>query len=1501
MPVRRIVLGLLFIALLGPAAVGQQLFFETPRLLREQDVRFPFIESVDDRLVLVFQERDPDEASTLRLRSMSSEDGREWDDHGSFGEPVSFSGSEPNIFSAAKTGDGRLFVALGVDERETVVYESDDGGESFNRVSELRTAETSVAPVISARDDHGLLLFINQDVEARQSIFVSTSDDGSSWSDFSRIEPEEDLSLSFAPDHASNASRDVVVFQGLEPGAGTGYQLYVTQSTDRGASWDEARRITTFPNPGSTEDPESYDNQRPFLYAADDDFLVTWERRFERESPRVFSARIDDEPAARDIIQVSPGLRSANAPRVFEFEGTLYYTWFEERGGLRQVVLAEPDRAQFRVRVLSDVDGDSTFAFPVVHRDRVHFVWQVSRDEENAIAYLEPDQSVEPPTIAASNFTPGSRAPRETAEVRIEPPDDPSGIAGYNYVWSRDPDAPVPEELEVEDEQASLRLDTDDDGSWFLRVIALDRAGNWSEPQTVEFVRDLTPPDPVVFEEPDTDPAGFLASNTFEINWTHENPDIIAGYTYTLSYIGPSTLASVNIDRLPDPPDRIMTRATSISRNNLDNGTWALRVAPVDDIGNIGEPETLILRLNKYVPVTIVSRIRSQLDLLGRTRLEIDGRGFREEGDVERIILDRDGEEPYDHVFTLEDNEFRIENDRTIVGPTVHAIRTGEYQVGIVHPVRGTYFAEQTLSLDATGVVKFGDFTIDYSPVVYPSTSGIALPAPMLVVWSTAGFMVLLAFFFMSRLVAVTREAGTLRYDIDALVNHKPLPDRARNRRLEQMKRRGIGLRLKFAAFFVGLVVSVVLLVAVPLGNFIINAQQQTLTDGLRERTNILLDSLVGGSIQLLPNAEDNLFELNALTLQTEAIPEALFATITGVTQGEELEEIVWASNDPRVTRAGDLPEDQRISDTDSLLRGETRYSDEITEDISELAEQIETRAREALGEIPDRIDQLNAERIDLAISGEPDAEEQVGEIDDTITELETEQREILNQVGDVVVSVPELSADTVLTADTTNYVFYKPIVFREIDGEVFFHGLVRVGVSSQRIIAEINAAQQNLMRTTGVIAVLAVAVGIVGALILASIIVIPISRLVRGVEIIRDTEDKADLADHTIQLKRHDELRTLAEAINQMTQGLVRAAIANRDLTVGKEVQKMFIPLRTDSAGRKLTTAEDQNEHVEFFGYYEGAKGVSGDYFNYRTLDDEHYALIKCDIAGKGVPAALIMVEVATIYLSYFRNWDPRMADQLPQLMESINDLIEERGFQGRFAAFTLSIINVRTGVARVCNAGDTVLHTYRRATGAVEETQLPPLPAAGVFSSDMLPNGFTQVKHTLDSGDILLMFTDGLEESKRTLRDESFRATVVGEGDEAVDNEEFTNDRIHDIVRCVQAGSVYRLERYSNPVPEELVFDFRGLEPTAENAVLALVAVEKIFRLVPDPSAGSDESVSVDVVVDEFLRKTFSAYDDYFRYPDNERSDSGYRRFTHIYEDDQYDDLTVLLVRKK
>ncbi|MFP4644205.1 MAG: serine/threonine protein phosphatase, partial [Spirochaetales bacterium] len=1231
---------------------GQSVLFDEPRVLQEDRSRFPFAGSVDGRLVLIFQEPAESDENELHLRVYTSEEGREWVDQGAFGGPVDFGGTEPNIFSATVTSDDRIIVAVGESETRTVIYESSDRGESFSEISEVDTAETSVAPVVSARDDGGIVLFINQDDGARQRLFAARSERGRDWTDFELIESEDDLTLAFAPHYASDGERDLVVFQGLETGGeATGYQLYAAESLDGGETWEPARRLTDFSNPGTGDNPEEYDNQRPYLVSTDEGLYVTWERRYQRQSARAFSGRIDSSMEVRDVRQVSPGLRSARSPKIIEFNNELLYLWFEERSGSREIVLAEPERLEFSTRVISDIAGDSTIPLPVEHRDRLHVFWHNERDGNRAVAYLEPDQSVDPPELVGNNFTAGSRAPRETAEIRLEPPEDPSGIEGYSYVWTRDPEETVPRETRVEGEQRTLRLDTDEDGEWFLRARAQDGAGNWSDTRTITFLRDLTPPDPVAIEEPETDDDGFLESNTFEISWEPQDAEYIEGYTYSLTRVGDETAASVPQDSLSSPPDRIVTTDTSISRSNADNGTWVLQVAPIDDIGNIGEVETLVFRLNKYVPVTYINSISSDVDILGRTTLDIRGRGFAEGGEVERVILDSDAEEPYDYEFTVDDDEYEVENDRLITGPTLDAIRTGEYRVGLVHPDRGLYFTDEPVALDAQGTVKFGDFSVDFAPSYPPATEGHSLPVPMLVVWFTAALLAALGVFSGTRIVAITREISSIQQDVLAIVHGRPLPDRERSRRISRMKKKGVGLRLKFAAFFVALVVSVVSLVALPLGNFIIESQQQSLTDGLRERTTILLNSLVGGSVQLLPDAEDNLFELNTLTLQTDQISEALHATITEFTPGQDGDEIVWASNDPRVTRAGELEDEQRITDTDSLLRGETRYNDKVSEDIPELAEEIEELARERLGDIPDQIDELNRERINLATEGGSDAEERVGEIDDTITELETEQTEILNEIGDIIVSSPELRSDAVLNADTTNYLFYKPIVYREIDSDVYFHGVVRVMISSERIIREINNAQRNLVTTTAIITVIAVLVGIVGALVLSSIIVIPITRLVRGVEVIRDTEDKTRLADHSISLRSRDELRTLAESINEMTQGLVRAAVANKDLVVGKEVQKMFIPLRTDSRGRKFTTAREDNESIELFGYYEGAKGVSGDYFNYLRLDDRHWVFMKCDIAGKGVPAALIMVEVATIYLSYFRSWNRGKIDRLPEV----------------------------------------------------------------------------------------------------------------------------------------------------------------------------------------------------------------------------------------------------------
>jgi len=107
----------------------------------------------------------------------------------------------------------------------------------------------------------------------------------------------------------------------------------------------------------------------------------------------------------------------------------------------------------------------------------------------------------------------------------------------------------------------------------------------------------------------------------------------------------------------------------------------------------------------------------------------------------------------------------------------------------------------------------------------------------------------------------------------------------------------------------------------------------------------------------------------------------------------------------------------------------------------------------------------------------------------------------------------------------------------------------------------------------------------------------------------------------------------------------------------------------------------------------------------------------------------------------------------------------------------------------------------------------------------------------------------------------------------------------------------------RAHSPDPNEvLTFDFSSCEPTASNATLALMAIEKVFRLYRDPNAGSEQRVAVDKKIDDFLRVHFEQYNLFFAYPrQTSTDDSLYNEYTHLVEDEQYDDLTMLAIRRK
>jgi hypothetical protein len=267
-----------------------------------------------------------------------------------------------------------------------------------------------------------------------------------------------------------------------------------------------------------------------------------------------------------------------------------------------------------------------------------------------------------------------------------------------------------------------------------------------------------------------------------------------------------------------------------------------------------------------------------------------------------------------------------------------------------------------------------------------------------------------------------------------------------------------------------------------------------------------------------------------------------------------------------------------------------------------------------------------------------------------------------------------------------------------------------------------------------------------------------------------------------------------------------------------------------------------------------------------------------------------------------------------IEDLVYQINDFIETLGFKGRFAAFTLCLFDSQTGAARFCNAGDNIIHWYDASDKMIKTVTFRGSPAAGVLPNNLIESkgGYTVQNLTLDHGDILFLFTDGIEEAKRRFRNAAFEEIFCEEGKKDTPhathtvgqgNEELGPDRVKDIINAVMNRRVYTLHKYHNPEGEDhgLVFDFSVCTGTVEEAIMAMVSVEKVFRMYKNPKAGANSRVLVDKKVDEFLRRHFRQYREYCYNTKESPGNDAYMYYTYVQEDDQYDDLTILGVNRK
>ncbi|MDR1287350.1 MAG: SpoIIE family protein phosphatase [Treponema sp.] len=1515
---------LLFFIVCAYGQAQTTFYWEEPNRFSPGEGRFPVSGFNGDLSVIAWQETSPNSRvitsgeSEIHVSIGVKSAGEDWKIYRNVGGPYYYSGEEPAILNVTVDRRNRIIIAAAASVTETEILISSDRGESFSQRRLDSGSESSIAPRLAVRADGGYLLFITRGYDQSLSLYYSRSDDGNTWSPFIPFVRGYGLNLNFLPAHAALGSADYVIFQSFIGGADVipAFQLYLQTSTDGGLSWSQPRRITDFRDPlmNTGSEPDRFDNQRPHLSVYGNGLFLVWERRFGTGSPQIYSALVNPQGAASGVERVNTEEAYCNNPVGFIYNGTRMAVWFDNRRGDNRIFFGQRDSVAWSNYDLSGSSGDASFGRPVIDGGDLLVLWQIIRGNAGYIYTILPDTTVPPPVLAALNFSPSRRTRGDRARVAWAPPFDTSGIEGYSWLWSRSPrEEPPREVLLYPGTNISLSMDlvAEEDGSWYFSVIALDYAGNWSLPSRVEFIRDTTPPSWASIVPPELDENGYLPSNTFSVHWNPPGDPDVAGYTWNLEYLGDAdrgedyetfTVSATGLGT-GIVPAGIVETGNQAGYVNQDDGMWRFTVAAVDEVGNVGPTSSVFFRTNKYIPHTYATYVDSAQDEQGLVSIRVIGRGFSAGGNVYRIFLDRDGEAPYDREYTLSNGDFRILSDREITGLRAEDMDEGTYRLGLFHPERGLYVTSPLVTVNRMGTVKFGDFSSVWEPSwLRRETLRVIDPSLLLIA--------VIFVFCLFGLAASVRgignavaESAAIRVEAAALITGDFMPSEKKKHTV-RIRRRGGGLRIKLAFFTIAIVLTVVALVSLPLAYVMTSTQRQTLLRGLWDRSSVLLEGLASSARAYLP--ANNVLELGFLPAQIAAIPEARYVTITGYNaQASAYGDLVWATNDPEILAK---------IDTAELQPGISRLTDVLSPRLEQISGELNNRARAEVGSLSQSIGELNQEGLVLASRNDAESRRRFQDIQITTSQLSARFTEGLAAIARDIGSEPSFSTGELPRDGTRTYIFFKPVMYRQGNEDVYFRGLIRLEVTIDSILERIAEDQRTLIRLIFIIAFIALTIGTIGALVLSTLIIRPIRKLVRHVEQIRDTEDKAKLAGVDIRIRSRDEIAVLGNTINDMTHGLVKAALAASDLSIGKEIQKKFIPLEMDREGNKLSSGYKDTKNVSFFGYYEGAKGVSGDYFDYQDLDGRYYAIIKCDVAGKGIPAALIMIQVATMFLNYFKAWKPTAKGMhIEEVVYQINDFIETLGFKGRFAAFTLCLFDSQTGTVRFCNAGDNIIHLFDASEGRIKTLTLPETPATGVLPNFLVESkgGYTVQTMTVDHGDILFLFTDGIEEAKRKFRDGDFREIVCAEGpnDTPHENhvagqgdEEMGPDRVQAIINAVMNRDVYTLHKWHNPEGNaDLSFDFSNCEGKVEEVIMALVSVEKMFRCCKDPGAGEDSRVLVDRKVDAFLKDHFLQYRTYCSYTKENPGNDAYMYYTHVIEDDQYDDLTILGIKRK
>lgn len=265
---------------------------------------------------------------------------------------------------------------------------------------------------------------------------------------------------------------------------------------------------------------------------------------------------------------------------------------------------------------------------------------------------------------------------------------------------------------------------------------------------------------------------------------------------------------------------------------------------------------------------------------------------------------------------------------------------------------------------------------------------------------------------------------------------------------------------------------------------------------------------------------------------------------------------------------------------------------------------------------------------------------------------------------------------------------------------------------------------------------------------------VVPIVELTNGVkEIAKGNLDKK------LEIQSGDEIEVLADNVNNMTSELKQYIENLSRVTADKERIATELNVARNIQAGMLPRVEPEFANKKDFDLAATmipAKEVGGDFYDFYMLDDSHLALTVADVSGKGVGAALFMAISKNILQNFAilasSAYSEGREPDLAQIMDHANKQLYKNNKERMFVTVFFGVLDLKTGKFDYVNAGHNPPLIRHKNAGKFSYIRNEKKNCIIGVSNKAK---YQEYSLTLNSGDMLFFYTDGITEAMSNQRE--------------------------------------------------------------------------------------------------------------------------------------------------